>query len=124
MKSVLLVDDEEDMLLVYKELLTHDLGDVDISYSRDGIEAFMKTSVEKFDLITLDHKMPRLDGLELLVALRNKPGPNQQTPVIVISGYLPESLEIAKGLGNTLILKKPFDHRLFSEYIKVSLSIK
>jgi CheY-like chemotaxis protein len=121
MKRILIVDDEKEVRDIYEEFILHNLGHNELTFSVDGIEAYIKCSLQKFDTIMLDHKMPRLNGLNLLIALRNKPGLNQFTPVIIISGFLPE---IEKGelvFENTFFLQKPFSFEDLSKCLKISL---
>lgn len=119
MKNILIADDEKDMRDLYEEFF-HNLGLKNLTLTKDGIEAFMKCSIQKFDAIILDHKMPRLNGLDLLIALRSKAGPNQNTPVIIISGYLPEISEKLNTFDNTFFLTKPFDIDELSKCLKIS----
>ena len=48
----------------------------------DALEHFTNT---KFDLVITDYKMPRMDGLELIVRLREM---TPEIPVILISGFV------------------------------------
>ncbi len=90
MKNILIVDDEQEIHQVFKSFLNDTMGEQNLTFSNDGVEAMMKCTVEKYDLILLDHKMPRLNGIDLLVALRNGLGVNSETPIVLITGALPE----------------------------------
>ena len=92
MKCALIVDDQKEMRDLYVDFFNRDFGLTDLTFAQDGIEAYFQCSTQKFDLITLDHEMPRLKGLDFLVALKNTPGLNQHTPVIIISAFLPNIL--------------------------------
>lgn len=121
MKKVLIVDDEKDIRNIFEEIFRHDLGFENITFAQDGLEAFTECSLQKFDIITLDHMMPFMKGAEFLIALRNKPGLNQSTPVIMISAHLPELSETIKSIENTFFLDKPVDFTRFNRYVKMSL---
>jgi CheY-like chemotaxis protein len=121
MKKVLIVDDEIDIRDIFKELFERDLGFENITCVKDGIEAITECSLQKFDIITLDHMMPFMKGAEFLFVLRNKPGLNQNTPVIMISAHLSELTEDTKSIENTFFLDKPVDLARLSRYVKMSL---
>ncbi len=66
--TVLLVDDEEDLL----ELLSYALSKegFDVLTAEDGVEALRVAKAERPDLIVLDIMMPRMDGIETCQRLR------------------------------------------------------
>lgn len=117
MKNVLIVDDQLEMHDLYQDFFKSNFGRTNLTFSLDGIEAYMRLSAEKYDVITLDHEMPRLKGLELLVALRNTEGLNQKTPVIIISAFIPDCLENLPALENVYFLSKPFHFDALGTYI-------
>jgi CheY-like chemotaxis protein len=122
MKKVLVVDDEKDIRNIFGEVFAQDLGFESITYAQDGLDAFTECSLQKFDVITLDHMMPFMKGADFLIALRNKPGLNQYTTVIMISAYLPDLSETIKTVENTFFMDKPVDFARLSRYVKMSLN--
>jgi len=82
MKKILVVDDEESIRFLYKEEL-EDEGYV-VECAKDGEEAIEKVSVFKPDLISLDIKMPGMDGIEALKRIREK---ERQLPIVLCSAY-------------------------------------
>ncbi len=68
--QILLVDDDDFIQIITRELLLEEGYEVDIA--SDGAEAWEKidASPEQFDLMILDKNMPRLNGMELLKRLR------------------------------------------------------
>ena len=101
---VLLVDDEEDIVEVIQDRL--EAYGFTVITAGTGVEALKKLSVEKFDGIFLDVKMPGMGGIEALEEIRKT---DKQIPVIIItaSSTRDAAIEaIAKG-ANEYVLK-PF----------------
>jgi CheY-like chemotaxis protein len=82
MKKILIVDDEESIRLLYKEELEEDGFAVELA--KNGQEALEKLSLFEPDLITLDIKMPVMDGIEALKRIREL---DRQLPIILCSAY-------------------------------------
>ena len=70
MKRILVVDDEENIRALYRDELVEEGYEVELA--ADGIEALKKFDRFRPDLVTLDVKMPGLDGLEVLRRMREK----------------------------------------------------
>ncbi len=72
----------------------------------DGQEALDRLHDEPFDLVFVDAKTPKIDGVELL--RRIKQGPRTETPVILMSsnGSIPVAVQAVK-LGAYDFIKKP-----------------
>ena len=56
-----------------------------IFIAQDGEEAWVKSLREKFDLILMDLRMPKMDGIEATTAIRASKGPNHLTPIIAVT---------------------------------------
>jgi len=82
MKKILIVDDEESIRLLYKEELEEEGFAVELA--RNGKEALEKLSRFGPDLISLDIKMPVMDGIEALKRIREL---DRQLPIILCSAY-------------------------------------
>lgn len=81
--KILLIDDDQDTLDIYFELLTNEGFSVDTA--RDGEEGFIKISKGGYDLILLDIMMPKIDGISLLKRLKQRPPISYNGPIIVLS---------------------------------------
>src|SRR5881398_4410 len=71
-RKVLLVDDEDSLRRVVKDLLERD-GYI-VSEARDGVQALDQVDRVGPDIIVLDLNMPGLDGYGVLSHLRSRPG--------------------------------------------------
>jgi CheY-like chemotaxis protein len=80
---ILLVDDNANGLKARKMVL-EELG-YGIVTASNGYDALERFTPQKFDLVVTDYKMPRMDGLELIVQLR-KLAP--ELPIVLISGFV------------------------------------
>ena len=109
-KALILVADDNPMnLMVFKSLLKQ--TKVKIDTANDGYEGLVLAQEKKYDLIVLDHMMPRKDGIETLHELRAQTdNPNADTPAIcltanAISGAREQYIEA----GFDDYLTKPID---------------
>ncbi|MFA5069799.1 MAG: response regulator [Patescibacteria group bacterium] len=65
MNKVLLIDDEALVLRLFKRIFTPVTG-FELSTAWDGMEGLQKIKEVKPDLVLLDIRMPKIDGLEVL----------------------------------------------------------
>lgn len=102
---VLLVDDEEDIVELIQDRL--EAYGFKVTTARTGLEALKRLSVEKFDGVFLDVKMPEMGGIEALEEIR---ATDKQIPVIIItaSSTREAALEAMNKGANEYVLK-PFD---------------
>ena len=106
MKKILIADDRSEVVeLVRVSLEGEDYQIIDAS---DGREALEKIKREKPDLILLDIIMPKMDGFEVLVRLKQDPT-TKETPVIMLT-IKEQKLDREKGieLGAIDYIIKPF----------------
>jgi CheY-like chemotaxis protein len=84
MKSarLLIVDDEENIRILFKEELEDEGYEIDLA--SNGYEAIEKFKAGNFDVIILDIKMPGMDGIQVLNEIKNM---NKDQPVILCSAY-------------------------------------
>jgi len=82
MKKILVVDDEESI----RELYRADLADegYEVGLAVDGRQALALIGTFRPDLVTLDIKLPDIDGIEVLRRLREK---NTTVPVILLTAF-------------------------------------
>jgi CheY-like chemotaxis protein len=82
MKKILVVDDEENIRMLYKEEF-EEMG-YEVITVNDGIQALAAMDTTKFDLATLDMRMEEMDGIETLRKMKEK---DSSLPVIICTAY-------------------------------------
>ncbi|MCK4792319.1 MAG: sigma-54-dependent Fis family transcriptional regulator, partial [Desulfobacteraceae bacterium] len=108
---ILIVEDEQDMLLGLRKILSNQGYNVEIAGS--GSAGLEKVQESDFDIVITDLKMPDVDGIELLRKVKEI---HSDTMVIVITGYgTVENAVEAMKLGAYDYITKPFD----AEYIRM-----
>ncbi len=103
--KILVVDDEKGMCESLRTLLTN--AGYDVTTADQGEEALNKIQDGRFDLVLTDIRMPRVDGLDILKAVRNK---DEEGLVILMTGYASlESAVRAISQGAYDYLMKPLE---------------
>ncbi|MCQ9207245.1 MAG: response regulator [Omnitrophica bacterium] len=90
--SVLMIDDEEDILWTVKKSLEV-MGNYDVETVQDGKKGFALARKVRPDLILLDITMPKVDGFEVLRMLK-KDSVTAKIPVIMFSAREDEEAKI------------------------------
>jgi CheY-like chemotaxis protein len=85
LKKILLVEDSPDDQYIGETMLRRTLGDVEVVFAFDGLEALEILGKEDYrpDVILLDINMPRMNGLEFLKAYGGESDP-LIPPVVVM----------------------------------------
>ena len=117
MKKILVVDDEENIRLLYKMELEEEGFVVEVA--KDGDEAIKKLSIFKPDLITLDIKMPGMDGIETLKRIRNF---EKKLPIILCTAYAEYKRDFTTWASEAYLVKGP-DLAEFKSTIKKLLGL-
>lgn len=108
MANILIVDDNDQFLEMLRSILETKAHEV--SSATDGSTALDIFSEKEFDLVICDLIMPRKDGMELVMEIKQM---SPDTKIIAMSAgttCLPGStyLQVSKCLGADYILDKPF----------------
>jgi DNA-binding response OmpR family regulator len=82
MKRILVVDDEEAIRLLYREELME--AGYQVELAANGDEAMRKVRAAPPDLLTVDIKMPGMDGIELVSRVREV---HRDLPIIICTAY-------------------------------------
>ena len=105
MAKILVIDDERAIRNTLKEILEFENYAVEVAENgRSGLEMALGTS---YDLLFSDIKMPEMDGIELLTALREA---EVESPVVMISGHgnIETAVDCIKR-GAADFIEKPID---------------
>ncbi len=115
MKKILVVEDDESIHNLIKEVLKKEHYSVVSAYS--GTEALLVIEKEKIDLILLDLMLPGLNGEEIVKRVKN-------IPIIVISAKMDQENKVKVLLdGANDYIVKPFDTEELIARVKVQLRI-
>lgn len=115
--KILLVEDEKELSQALAKMLTKDGYEVDAVY--DGADGLAYASTGMYDIVLLDVIMPKMNGFEVLSALRSK---KVSTPIIMLTALASEGDKVA-GLdkGADDYVSKPFSYDELSARIRAVL---
>lgn len=108
-KIVLLVEDNEDNLVVYRTILEH-VGYIVVE-ARDGEEGVSRAHSENPDIILMDISIPKIDGWEATIRLKGDDA-TSSIPIIALTAHaLEEDRARAMRAGCDGYLAKPVEPR-------------
>ncbi|NCC20935.1 MAG: response regulator transcription factor [Alphaproteobacteria bacterium] len=115
-QQIVLVDDDQNITTSVSMAL--DAEGYDVRTYNDGEEGYLGIMERTPDLVVLDIKMPRMDGMEVLTKLREK----SAVPVIFLTSKDDEIDEVlGLRMGADDYITKPFSQRLLIERIRALL---
>ncbi len=84
MPKILIIEDEASIRRVLAKILSEESDTYTVEDAEDGISGYEKIKNTDYDLVLCDIKMPKMDGVELLEAVKKiKP----EIPIVMISGH-------------------------------------
>ncbi|NCO63083.1 MAG: sigma-54-dependent Fis family transcriptional regulator [Flavobacteriales bacterium] len=84
MPKILIIEDEAAIRRVLVKILSEENDTYQVEEAEDGLEGVDKIKKDDFDLVLCDIKMPKMDGVEVLEAVKKmKP----EIPIVMISGH-------------------------------------
>ena len=109
MAKILIVDDDKSIRKTLKDILEFEKYVVEEAV--DGLDCIVKIKQQSYDVIILDVKMPRMDGMEAIEKIQNL---TPDTPVVMISGHgnIDTAVEAVKKGAFDFIQKPPDLNRL------------
>jgi two-component system nitrogen regulation response regulator NtrX len=84
MSKILIIEDEASIRRVLTKILSEENDTYQVEDAEDGLAGFEKIKSNDYDLVLCDIKMPKMDGVEVLQAVKKiKP----EIPIVMISGH-------------------------------------
>lgn len=103
---VLVVDDNATNRMVARTLV--EMFGCTAETVGDGVEAVEAVSRRAYDLVLMDIRMPRLDGVGAALAIRALPGPESGTPIVALTANAdPEDVKRYLAAGMASVVEKP-----------------
>lgn len=112
MKKILVVDDEQNIRELYKEEF-EEMGYA-VTLVSDGLQALSAMDGDKFDLVTLDMRMPDIDGIETLRKMKEK---DSSLPVVICTAYEEYKHDFGSWCSDAYVVKSA-DTALLRETVK------
>ena len=84
MPKILIIEDEATIRRVLIKILSEENDGYIVEEAEDGLQGIEKIKNDDYDLVLCDIKMPKMDGVEVLEAVKKiKP----EIPMVMISGH-------------------------------------
>ncbi|MGB1806317.1 MAG: sigma-54-dependent transcriptional regulator [Flavobacteriaceae bacterium] len=122
MTNILLIEDEEPIRRVMVKILVEENKTYSVTEAINGKEGFEALCKKSFDLVLCDIKMPKMDGIEVLLQARKK---SIQVPFIMLTGHgnVETAVEAMK-LGAYDFIPKPPDLNRLLTAVRNALQVK
>ena len=116
---ILIVDDNATNRMVAEALC--EMFDCTSEQAVDGVEAVEMATIGRYDLILMDIKMPRMDGVAATRAIRAMAGPAGQVPIVALTANAdPSDVRDYMAAGMNDVVEKPIKaERLLTVFDKV-----
>src|SRR5210317_1785299 len=122
MSKILVIEDEAAIRRVLVKILSEENNTYTVEEAEDGLIGIEKIRKEDFDLVLCDIKMPKMDGVEVLEAVKKlKP----EIPIVMISGHgdLDTAVNTMR-LGAFDYISKPPDLNRLLNTVRIALDRK
>lgn len=119
--TVMLVDDEPDILAIFKTYLTSEGYKVEaFSDSYMALQSFARSEPRHYDLLVLDIRMPTINGLQLYQRLK---AVDPYVNVIFLSALeaTDELVSILDGVKTADVIRKPIDRKHFIQKVRATI---
>ncbi|WP_179346298.1 sigma-54-dependent transcriptional regulator [Winogradskyella ursingii] len=122
MSKILIIEDEAAIRRVLVKILSEENDSYQVEEAEDGLAGIEKIKKDDYDLVLCDIKMPKMDGVEVLEAVKKiKP----ETPMVMISGHgdLDTAVNTMR-LGAFDYISKPPDLNRLLNTVRIALDRK
>ena len=114
--NILLVDDMEANRFIAGETLKN--RGFEVSFACNGIEALEVLETKVFDVVLMDIRMPKMNGIDAVKSLKAGNGINKNTPIIAMTANVEKSeMERCKAAGMEDFVGKPFKTQVLVDSI-------
>ena len=122
MSKILIIEDEAAIRRVLVKILSEENTNYKVSEAEDGLQGIELINKEDFDLVLCDIKMPKMDGIEVLMASKKiKP----EIPIVMISGHGDLDTAVhAMRLDAFDYISKPPDLNRLLNTVRIALGLK
>jgi DNA-binding NtrC family response regulator len=117
--SVLVVDDDPDLLVGLSDMLTYHLRNVRVTTRESAITGLDALRNTNYRVMIADLRMPEMDGLTLL---RHVHQVREHTPVVIMSGVTEWGLtKRVVEAGAFAFIQKPFERGPFTQTVRLAI---
>ena len=116
-KTILVVDDDTTLLLALEKRLSH--AGFQVLTAANGVAALQHARQQPIDAITLDIRLPDMDGIEIAAVLHKDPKTKKVPVIFVTAAPIDRHFrETCRALGVRFFIKKPCDKNLLITTLK------
>ncbi len=118
---VLIVDDNATNRVVAQALC--EMFGCSSETAEDGLEALEAVQARPFDMVLMDIKMPRMDGVQATQAIRALTGPERNIPIIALTANAdPDDAKHYLSIGMAAVVEKPIKPERLRMAMNMALS--
>ncbi|HEX7927265.1 MAG TPA: response regulator [bacterium] len=118
-RTIAVIDDSHTIrAILRKAVMASGIGAKEIVEADNGLDGLelIKRMRDKLDLVIMDLKMPKLDGVSMLTELKSQG--ISKIPIVVLSSSADNQIQATCfALGVKAFLKKPFSHEDFKSML-------
>lgn len=117
LRKVMLVEDDPDIAVI-AEIALREIGGLEFVHFAAGREALAGAREADPDLIILDYRMPDMNGVEVLKALRSDSLFRHIPILFMTASLMPKHVDSLIELGALAVLAKPFDPLTLADQVR------
>lgn len=126
MLQILLAEDDADDRLLFREAFSELKLETTVSSVDDGEQLMKRLNNEKEpipDILFLDLNLPRKNGLDCLIEIRNNARLEEMSVVIYSTSSSEQDMEATFHAGANVYITKPSDFNVLKQMLKKSLTV-
>lgn len=118
-KKILIADDDIDLANGIGDIIKNQYKDLQVEVVFDGYEALISVGNVNPDLLILDIRMPKIDGLDVCRRIRNNKAISSHLKILAITGHSEAyDRDTVLTAGANEYLLKPIDKEILLKYIE------